>query len=341
MGARRGSSVPPPGPPTRLTTGGPYPSAGPQLRSVTISRHAILPPATNVTFQEKTALLVKFNFFHYFKDSANSKQERARCNSPVSVKETCLRENKGVAANAIQALGSGARPRRRAHPPEPRLPRRQEGSGPERCSLWGRRACTPLSRTEGSGHRPPPSASSLRSLETRARARLGECSHMAAPLRKGQPPHRGRARTPQPPARRGDTTFQSPTGRREARLCDPARPHRGLAEWRGNRAALFFFFFFQKGKNIWVREQDSGGGHSRPLAPNPLPKSLRALWISAPSPRGAAPCRGQQGRGSRRRLGPFRGKSGRLRGALPAPRSGTGYLSPQTHKFPGATLPST
>lgn len=220
------------------------------------------------------------------------------------------RENKGVAANAIQVLGSGARPRRRPHPRELRLPCRQEGSGRERCSLWGGRACTPLSRTEGSGHRPPPSASSLRSLETRARARLGECSHMAAPLRKGQPPHRGRAGTPGPPARRGDTTFQSSTGRGEACLCHPARPHRGPAEWRGNGAAPFFFL--QKGKNIWVREQDSGGGHSRPLAPNPLPKSLRALWISAPSPRGVAPCRRQQGRGSSRQLGPFRGRCGRL-----------------------------
>lgn len=193
------------------------------------------------------------------------------------------------------------------------------------------------------GKRPPATPFRLlppQSGDPRAGASRRVQPYGSAPPERPAPASGARLHPPAP-ARRGDTTLQSPTGRREARLCDPARPHRGLAEWRGNRAALFFFFFFQKGKNIWVREQDSGGGHSWPLAPNPLPKSLRALWISAPSPRGATPCRGQQGRGSRRRLGPFRGKSGRLRGALPAPRSGTGYLSPQTHKFPGATLPST
>lgn len=54
---------------------GPHPSAGPRLRSAVIGRRASLLPATNVTFQEKTVPLGKFNVFHFFKGSTNGKGE--------------------------------------------------------------------------------------------------------------------------------------------------------------------------------------------------------------------------------------------------------------------------
>lgn len=72
---------------------GPYPSAGPRLRSAVIGRRANLLPATNVTFQEKTVPLGKFNVFHFFKGSTNGKGE-LDVNSLVSVKETWLGRTK-------------------------------------------------------------------------------------------------------------------------------------------------------------------------------------------------------------------------------------------------------
>lgn len=239
MGARRVSSVPPPGPPIWLTTGGPYPSAGPQLRSITIGRRAILPPATNVTFQEKTALLVKFNFFHYFKDSANSKQERARCNSPVSVKETCLRENKGVAANAIQALGSGARPRRSRDSPAGR-----KGPAPSAaaCGAGGRARLCLARREAATGHPlpPPPSA-----VWRPARGRVSESAAIwQRPSGKASPRIGGAPAPPSPPPGAGTQLFS--LLRAEERRASVTRPALTGGLQSGAGIELLFFFFFSK-----------------------------------------------------------------------------------------------
>lgn len=57
----------------------PAPAQGPRLRGAVMGRRANLPPATNVTFQEKPVPLGKFNFSplkpHSSKGSINSKGE--------------------------------------------------------------------------------------------------------------------------------------------------------------------------------------------------------------------------------------------------------------------------
>lgn len=138
-----------------------------------------------------------------------------------------------------------------------RLPRRQEGSGRERAARRAggcARLC--LARREAAP-RHPLSASCLGSPETRARARLRECGHMAGPLRKGQSPRPGAPRTPGSWAPRADTTSQSSRGRGATGLWDPTRWHWGPTGWRGDGVLLFK-------KKIWVREQDSSGDHSGP-----------------------------------------------------------------------------
>lgn len=125
---------------------------------------------------------------------------------------------------------------------------------------------------------------------------------MAGPLPKGRPPRRGRARTPGSWARWALTAAQSWTGRGATGLCDPTRRHWGPTGWRGNRVLLRKK---KKRKKIWVREQDSGSNHSRPLAPNRLPESLPAEPI-CPEP----PKRGTRPRAAEGRLGPSRGRSG-------------------------------
>lgn len=217
----------------------PAPAQGPRLRRAVKGRRANLLPATNVTFQEKPVPLGKFNFSPLkpdsFKSGTNSEGE-------LSLTPQFLRnlsgENKGAAANAIRAPGSGARPPGRPLPPEPRLPRGAGRVWPGRRIPSGGPVCAPLSRAEGSGHRRPASAPSLGRRETRARARPRECRHMAAPSGKASPASGARPHTGTP-AQRAHTTSRLGWG--AGRRGDPTRRTGGL---QGGAGTEFRFFFF-------------------------------------------------------------------------------------------------
>lgn len=170
----------------------------------------------------------------------------------------------------------------------------------------------PLSRAEGSGHRRPASAPSLGRRETRARARPGECRHVAAPSGKASPasgarPHPGTL------AQRAHPTSRLGWG--AGRRGDPTRRTGGLQRGAGTEFRFFFFFFF---KPVWVRESKIAAadipGHPRRIG---CPSRWGAWPISAPGPPRRSPVPGAaRGWGSTGRLGPSRGSLG---GALPAP----------------------
>lgn len=153
--------------------------------------------------------------------------------------------------------------------------------------------CAPLSRAEGSGHQPPASAPSLGRRETRARARLGERSLMAAPLRKGQP-RVGGAPAPRGPGPSGPHNFPGSDAARGGAEMRPAGT-RGLQGGAGTEfCSILFIFFF---KPIWVRESKIAvadtPGHPRRIG---CPSRRGRSQSRVPRvPREGAPCREQPG----------------------------------------------
>lgn len=221
----------------------PAPAQGPRLRWAVMGRRANLPPATNVTFQEKPVPLGKFNFSplkpHSSKGSTNSKGE-------LSLTPQFLRnlsgENKGAAANAIRAPGSGARP---PWPPPPTRaetsPRGRKGPAQEPHPFGRARVRAFVSR---GGQRPP--ATRFRPLPRPPGDPRAGASRRAQPYGSAPPerpaPRRGRARTPGPRPLRPTQLPRLGCG---ARRCgDATRRHQGPAGWRGNRVLLYFIYLF-------------------------------------------------------------------------------------------------
>lgn len=171
---------------------------------------------------------------------------------------------------------------------------------------------------------PPPPGSP----ETRARARLGECSHTAGPLGKASPrlggaPHPG---VLGPAGGRDFPVFDGAWGSTDP----PALGAYGVARKRSSALKKRKGEKKNLGKRARFRWITPGAESAARVPPS------RADLSTEPPKRGTQPQAARAGNTGR--LGPSPGTSGSLGGAS---RAGTGYLSPQTHKFPGATLPST
>lgn len=180
------------------------------------------------------------------------------------------------------------------------------------------------------GKRPPPAPFRLLPgrPETRARARLGECGRLAGPLRKASPrlggapapwgPGPGR-RTRSPRLRWG-VGQHGPAGSGAYRVARKRSSALKKRNWKKKNLG-------KRARFRWI----TPGAESAARVPR-----SRADLSTEPPKTGTQPQAARAGNTGR--LGPSPGTSGSLGGAS---RAGTGYLSPQTHKFPGATLPST